>query len=224
MRLRHIWYLFAALSGLVLMADMSLAQQASAAPDAKAVTAVPETKPETKAAAPADQAKPVDPNAEEMDGGSSVSLGDIPDVETEELTVDLAHKALDGYVLVQNKYQDSPLEDYTDLQQFVDKDPKGPELDKDIKSLGFKSVTDWNVAVTSVSVAYNNILDDQTTDLKQQIEDVKASKDMAQDMKDRTIKSLQNSIPSDNNTKIVQDLMKDKVYSEKVKLLESTDE
>ncbi len=220
MRLRHIWYLFAALSGLVLMADMSLAQQASPAPDPKAVTAAPET----KAAAPADQAKPVDPNAEEMDGGSAVSLGDIPDVETEELTVDLAHKALDGYVLVQNKYQDSPLEDYTDLQQFVDKDPKGPELDKDIKSLGFKSVTDWNVAVTSVSVAYNNILDDQTTDLKQQIEDVKASKDMAQDMKDRTVKSLQNSIPSDNNTKIVQDLMKDKVYSEKVKLLESTDE
>ena len=224
MRLRHIWYLFAALSGLVLTADISLAQQAAPTPDAKAVTAVPEAKPETKAAAPVDQAKPVDPNAEEMDGGSSVSLGDIPDVETEELTVELAHKALDGYVLVQNKYQDSPLEDYTDLQQFVDKDPKGPELDKDIKSLGFKSVMEWNVAVTSVSVAYNNILDDQTTDLKQQIEDVKSSKDMAQDMKDRTIKSLQNSIPSDNNTKIVQDLMKDKVYSEKVKLLESTDE
>ena len=214
MRLRHTWYLFAAISALVLTAEMSFAQQAA-----------PTTTDQAKPVEPAEPAAPaVDPNAEEMDGGSSVSLGDIPDVETEELTVDLAHKALDGYVLVQNKYQDSPLEDYTDLQQFVDKDPKGPELDKDIKSLGFKSVTDWNVAVTSVSVAYNNILDDQTTDLKQQIEDVKASKDMAQDMKDRTVKSLQNSIPSDNNTKIVQDLMKDKVYSEKVKLLESTDE
>ena len=214
MRLRHTWYLFAAFSGLVLTADMSLAQQAAPAT--------------TDQANPADQAKPVappvDPNANEMDGSGSVSLGDIPDVETEELTAELAHKALDGYVLVQNKYQDSPLEDYADLQAFVDKDPKGPELEKDIKALGFKSVTEWNVAVTSVSVAYNNILDDQTTDLKQQIEDVKASKDMAQDMKDRTIKSLQNSIPSDNNTKIVQDLMKDKDYSDKVKLLESTDE
>jgi len=220
MRLRHTWYLFAAISTLVLTAEMSFAQQA-------APTTTDQAKP-ADLAKPAEQAKPVapavDPNAEEMDGDGSVSLGDIPDVETEELTADLAHKALDGYVLVQNKYQDSPLEDYADLQAFVDKDPKGPELEKDIKALGFKSVTEWNVAVTSVSVAYNNILDDQTTDLKQQIEDVKASKDMAQDMKDRTVKSLENSIPSENNTKIVQDLMKDKDYADKVKLLESTDE
>ena len=220
MRLRHTWYLFAAISALVLTGEMSFAQQA-------APTTTDQAKP-VDPAKPAEQAKPaapaVDPNAEEMDGDGSVSLGDIPDVETEELTVDLAHKALDGYVLVQNKYQDSPLEDYADLQAFVDKDPKGPELEKDIKALGFKSVTEWNVAVTSVSVAYNNILDDQTTDLKQQIEDVKASKDMAQDMKDRTVKSLENSIPSENNTKIVQDLMKDKDYADKVKLLESTDE
>jgi hypothetical protein len=220
MRLRHTWYLFAAISALVLTAEMSFAQQAAPTTTDQANPIDP--------AKPSEQVKPaapaVDPNAEEMDGDGSVSLGDIPDVETEELTADLAHKALDGYVLVQNKYQDSPLEDYADLQTFVDKDPKGPELEKDIKALGFKSVTEWNVAVTSVSVAYNNILDDQTTDLKQQIEDVKASKDMAQDMKDRTIKSLQNSIPSENNTKIVQDLMKDKDYADKVKLLESTDE
>ena len=159
-----------------------------------------------------------------MEGDGAVSLGDIPDVETEELTAERARKAVDGYVMVQNKYQDSPLEDYTDLQEFVDKDPKGPELDKDIKALGFKSVMDWNLAVTSVSVAYNNILNDQTADLKQQIEDVKASKDMAQDIKDRTIKSLQNSIPSENNIKLVQDLIKDKEYMEKIKLLESTEE
>jgi hypothetical protein len=159
-----------------------------------------------------------------MEGGSDVSLGEIPDVETEELTAVRARKAVDGFYLLQNKYQDSPLEDYTDLQEFVEKDPKGPELDKDIKALGFKSVMDWNVAVTSVSVAYNNILDDQTADIKQQIEDVKASKDLAQDMKDRTIKSLQNSIPSENNTKLVQELIKDKDYSEKIKLLESTEE
>jgi hypothetical protein len=220
MRLRHTWYLFAAISALVLTGEMSFAQQA-------APTTTDQATP-VDLAKPAEQVKPaapaVDPNAEEMDGDGSVSLGDIPDVETEELTADLAHRALDGYVLVQNKYQDSPLEDYADLQAFVDKDPKGPELEKDIKALGFKSVTEWNVAVTSVSVAYNNILDDQTTDLKQQIEDVKASKDMAQDMKDRTVKSLENSIPSENNTKIVQDLMKDKDYSDKVKLLESTDE
>ena len=237
MRFRQSWFLFAALSGLLITAGAVSAQQAAPV----AATKLTDATPPAEVAKPAELAKPavpakpvdaaksadpkaVDPNAADMEGDGAVSLGDIPDVETEELTAELARKAVDGYVMVQNKYQDSPLEDYTDLQEFVDKDPKGPELDKDIKALGFKSVMDWNLAVTSVSVAYNNILDDQTADLKQQIEDVKASKDMAQDIKDRTIKSLQNSIPSENNIKLVQDLIKDKDYMEKIKLLESTEE
>lgn len=229
MRLRHTWVLFAALSGLINSAPAVSAQQLAAGTEtiqaAPADNAAPPAivKPALPAK-PADTAKPVDPNAADMEGADAVSLADIPDVETEELTAERARKAVDGYVLLQNKYQDSPLEDYTDLQEFVDKDPKGAALDKDIKALGFKSVMDWNLAVTSVSVAYNNVLDDQSADLKQQIEDMKASKDIAQDIKDRTIKSLQNSIPSENNTKLIQDLIKDKDYAEKIKLLESTDE
>ena len=43
-------------------------------------------------------------------------------------------------------------------------------------------------------------------------------------MKEKTIKSLQASIPSENNTKIVQDLIKDPTYGEKIKLLETTEE
>ena len=167
---------------------------------------------------------PVDPSAADSQGDGDVSLGEAADIQTEELTPDLARKALDGYALVHEKYQDSPLEDYSDLQEFVDKDPKGKQFEADIKGFGFSSVNDWNLAVTSVSVAYNNVLDDQTADIKQQIEDVQKSVDMAQDMKEKTIKSLQASIPSENNTKIVQDLIKDPTYGEKIKLLETTEE
>jgi hypothetical protein len=166
----------------------------------------------------------VDPSAPDSSGGDDISLGDIPDVQTEELTPDLAKKAVDGYVMVHDKYQDSPLEDYQDLQEFVDKDPKGKQFETDIKGYGFATVNDWNIAVTSVSVAYNNILDDQTDDIKQQIEDLKKSTDMADDMKQKNIKSLEASIPSENNTKVIQDLMKDKDYVEKLKLLETTEE
>ena len=178
-------------------------------------------------ATPPDKTDPnaaVDPSAPDSSGGDDISLGDIPDVQTEELTPDLAKKAVDGYVMVHDKYQDSPLEDYQDLQEFVDKDPKGKEFETDIKGYGFATVNDWNIAVTSVSVAYNNILDDQTDDIKQQIEDLKKSTDMADDMKQKNIKSLEASIPSENNTKVVQDLMKDKDYVEKLKLLETTEE
>jgi hypothetical protein len=194
---------------------------ATAAPDAKATT------PDSNAAAPAagtDAGTAADPSAADTAGGDDISIGEIPDVQTEELTPDLAKKAIDGYQMVHDKYQDSPLEDYSDLQEFVDKDPKGKQFETDIKGFGFSTVNDWNIAVTSVSVAYNNILDDQTADIKQQIEDLKKSTDMAEDMKQKNIKSLEASIPSDNNTKIIQDLMKDKAYEEKLKLLETTEE
>lgn len=196
---------------------------APAAPDAKAAAPAPDTK-ATAPAAGTDSGTAADPSAADTAGGDDISIGEIPDVQTEELTADLAKKAIDGYQMVHDKYQDSPLEDYSDLQEFVDKDPKGKQFETDIKGFGFNTVNDWNIAVTSVSVAYNNILDDQTADIKQQIEDLKKSTDMAEDMKQKNIKSLEASIPSDNNTKIIQDLMKDKAYEEKLKLLETTEE
>ncbi|MEP6826715.1 MAG: hypothetical protein ABJA10_01430 [Aestuariivirga sp.] len=218
--------LYTSLMALALgLLSLPAASQQAVTPDpqanAPAAPATPDAKPADNAAAPDAAA---DPSAADQQGDGEVSLGDAADIQTEELTPDLARKALDGYAMVHEKYQDSPLEDYSDLQEFVDKDPKGKQFETDIKAFGFSSVGDWNLAVTSVSVAYNNVLDDQTADIKQQIEDVQKSVDMAQDMKDKTIKSLQASIPSENNTKIIQDMMKDKVYGEKIKLLESSEE
>ena len=218
--------LFTSMIALALgLSNHSAFSQQAATPDTKAsgaaTTATPDAKPADGAAAPD---APADPSAADQQGDGEVSLGEAVDIQTEELTSDMARKALDGYAMVHEKYQDSPLEDYTDLQEFVDKDPKGKQFETDIMAFGFTSVNDWNLAVTSVSVAYNNVLDDQTADIKQQIEDVQKSTDMAQDMKDKTIKSLQASIPSENNTKVVQDLIKDPAYSEKIKLLESSEE
>ncbi len=181
------------------------------------------TTPTVDPQAPADV---VDPSAADTQGGTSdgLSIGEIPAVETEELTADMAKKALDAYVLVHDKYKDSPLENYDDLQGFVDKDPKGKDFETDVKSFGFKDVNDWNLAITTLSFAYTNVLDDQTADIKQQIDEVTADTEMAQDIKDRMIKSLKAMIPSDNNHKIVEDLMKDPAYSEKIKQLETTEE
>lgn len=213
--------------------DGSKSTTAPATPPANPpATTTPANPPATTPPATTDQKQPdanaggsqTDPSAGDTNGEGDVSIGDIPDVKTEELTVDLAKKAIDGAQMVHDKYQDSPLENYDTLQDFVDKDPKGKQFETDVKALGFASIDDWNVAVTSVSVAYNNILDDQTADIKQQIEDITKSADMAQDMKDKAIKSLNASLPSANNTKIIQDLMKDKKYGEEIKLLETTEE
>ena len=47
---------------------------------------------------------------------------------------------------------------------------------------------------------------------------------MAQDMKDRIISSLKALIPSENNQKIVQELIDNPAYTEKLKLLETEEE
>lgn len=172
--------------------------------------------------APNAEVAPADPSAADTEG--DMSVGEIDTVETEELTLEIARKAIDTYMLVQEKYKDSPLADYQDLQEFVDKDPKGKELDADVKSFGFKDVNDWNLAVTTIGVTYNNQLNDQTTEINQQMADVMADTTIAQDMKDRMIKNFKASIPSENNRKIIEEVSKDPAYIEKIKLFESTEE
>ncbi len=152
------------------------------------------------------------------------SVGEIPSVEIVELTPDMAKKALDGLALVHEKYKDAPLENYENLQDFVDQDPTGKTFEADLQTFGFKTANEWNVAVTTIGFAYSNLLDDQTADLKQQIEEVKSDTEMAQDMRDRMIQALSAMIPSDNNRKVVGDLMKDPAYADKLKLLETEEE
>ena len=200
--------------------------------EVKPVVPAPATPPaEVKPAAPAPvveppvpnaEVAPVDPSAADTEG--DMSVGEIDNVEIEELTPEIAHKAIDGYMMIQEKYKDSPLADYQDLQEFVDKDPKGKELDADVKSFGFKDVNDWNLAVTTIGVTYNNQLNDQTTEINQQIADVTADTTIAQDMKDRMIKNFKASIPSENNRKIIEDISKEPAYADKLKLFESTEE
>jgi hypothetical protein len=152
------------------------------------------------------------------------SVGEIPAVETVELTADIARKAIDAYVQVREKFKDAALENYENLQDFVDQDSRGKEFEADIKTFGFKTVNDWNIAVTTVGFAYANLLDDQTEDIKLQIEEVKADTEMAQDMRNRMVQALSAMIPSDNNRRIVEELMKDAAYAEKLKLLETEEE
>jgi len=167
---------------------------------------------------------PTQPADGETPPEDEVSIGEIPVVEMVELTPETAQKAVDAYVVVKEKYKDAALENFDSLQDFVDRDPLGKEFEADIKAAGFANVTDWNLAITTVGAAYSNIIDDQSTDIKQQIEEVENDTEMAQDMKDRIITSLKALIPSENNHKVVQGMIDNPVYAEKLKLLETEEE
>lgn len=167
---------------------------------------------------------PSQPTDNETPPADEVSIGEIPVVEMVDLTTDMAQRAIDAYVLLKEKYKDAQLENFDSLQDFVDNDPQGKTFEADVKAAGFANVTIWNQTITTVSSAYSNIVDDQTTDIKSQIEDVQKDSELAQDMKDRIIASLNALIPSENNRKVVQELMDNPVYVEKLKLLETEEE
>jgi hypothetical protein len=161
---------------------------------------------------------------EEAQPEDEFSIGDIPVVETVELTLDKAKKGLDVYILVREKYKDADLENFENWQDFVDKSPQGKAFETDLKAAGFANATEWNTVVTTLSFTYDNSIKDDTAEIKQQIEELKADTEMAQDMRDRMITALNAMIPSDNNKKVLADLKVDPVYAEKVKQLETESE
>ena len=164
--------------------------------------------------APDSETEPVEPVSPD-----DLNLGEIPVIKTIELTVDAAKRALDVFAVVREKYKDANLEEYEDLQEFVDKAPQGKAFEADVKAQWFSTVNEWNSVITSVGFAYSAIVDDQSSEIAMQIEEIKKDTTIAQDMKDKMIASLSAMIPSDNNRRVVEDLMKEPGYADKLTLL-----
>jgi hypothetical protein len=170
------------------------------------------------------QPDPSLPTDNETPPADDVNVGEVPDVKMVDLTLDSAQRALDAYVVLKEKYKDAALENYDTLQDFVDKDIQGKAFGADVRAAGFSNVTEWNMTVTTVGAAYTNINDDQSADIRSQIEEVQKDAELAQDMKDKLIASLNALIPTENNRKIVQQMIDDPAYAEKLKLLETEEE
>ena len=195
------------------------ATTAPATPPAPA-PATPEAAPAPEQPAPgASEDDSTDPNV-----GDELSLGEIPTIETIELTPDIAKRALDSYLMAKEKYADTDLDQYEDLQDFVNKTEDGKKFEADVKAAGFANVSDWNLAISTLTITYGSVVDDQTADLEQQIKEVEGDTELAQDMKDKMVKALKALIPSDNNKKVIEGLMADPVYGPKLKQLDTEEE
>jgi hypothetical protein len=169
-----------------------------------------------------DLTQPPPPDTEtdtEETSPDDLSFGEIPDVTVIELTQDIARRSVDAFVVVRDKYKDANIEDYEKLQDFVDQTDVGKNFEADIKASGFTTVEEWNVAIASVGFAYSAIIDNNADELEAQIADIEKNASIAQDLKDRWIKGLRAMIPSENNRKVVQALIDDPAYTEKLKLL-----
>ena len=162
----------------------------------------------------------------DKDSNGSLTVEEFMGKKTSEdpAKAEKAKKALDTYVLVREKYKDAELENYENLQDFVDQSPQGKAFEADVKAAGFANVIEWNTTITTLSFAYDNSIDDQTITIKQQIDELNADTETAQDMRERMIKALQAMIPSDNNKKVLDEIKKDPAYVEKLKMLETETE
>lgn len=191
------------------------------------VPAAPDAGGENSEETPADRTPGADEGGGADDGSAmpeDFSIGEIPVIETIELTPEMARRALDAYILVKEKYKDSDLEQYENLQDFVDLSSDGRSFEADIKAAGFADVNAWNLAITTLTFAYSNAIDDQSADILQQIAEIEQDSELAQDMKDRMIASLKAMIPSENNAKVVSEMLADPVYASRLKQLELEEE
>ena len=124
---------------------------------------------------------------------------------------------------MRDKYNDQGIDAYETLEEFVRETDSGKLLEKDIKSFGFKDVTDWNTSISSVGFAYGAVTDNEEAEIRQQISEIQIDAQINDEAKRKMIASLEAMIASDNNKSIVRQLMQDEYYSERLKLLEETE-
>lgn len=164
------------------------------------------------------------PDDADSPAANDISIGEIPTIEIMELTPDIARRALDSYIAAKAKYADADFEQFENLEDFVDQSADGPSFASDVRAAGFASVSDWNLAVTTLGLTYSSVIDDQSADLLLQIQEIEADDQLAQDMKDKMVKALKALIPSETNKKIVEDMVADPVYGSRLKQLDIEEE
>ncbi len=164
-------------------------------------------------------AAPEDPEQSETVPLDEMSLGEVPLIEVVELTPESARKGMDAFALVRERYADSSIYQYENLEEFVEKTEEGKKFETDIKSFGFATIDEWNKVITTIGFAYSAITDSPTEDIEKQIAEIQADTSLARDMKDRMVKSLSAMVPTPNNRKVLEALAKDAEYGDKLKLL-----
>ena len=159
-----------------------------------------------------DAAVPAAPAA----SGEAADLGGA-EFAMAELSPDSARRSFDAYAEIQQKFSDSAFEDYDSLEDFVLRAPEGKDLEAVIKTHGFAGVAAWLPIINSVEFTLGALTDNQEQDVRAQIDEVKADTTLEADEKARIVASLEAAIPSENNRKVMTEMMADPAYAEKLK-------
>ena len=134
-----------------------------------------------------------------------------------ELSPEQARGAFDAYIEMHEKFSDSAFEDYESLSDFVQRAPEGPKLDAIIRGYGFASVEDWLPVINALEFTIGAYSEEQMQNVADQIKELDTDESLGADEKARVIDMLKASLPSENNIKVLQDMLADPLYGEKLK-------
>ncbi len=179
----------------------------------------PGTPPEAMPDAEGREPPPDDPVWEALELESLIAE-EIPDVKAVELTPEMARRALDAFADIQHLADDPAIADYPTLAEYARATGKGREMEARIRRHGFRDIAEWNTVIVNLGFALTSVQEGTDQPILDQITAVENSKALPEARKKALIRRLKLLIPSENNRKVVRELMKDPAYAGKLKLLD----
>ena len=141
--------------------------------------------------------------------------GGKPEVPNVELTEESAKNSIDTYMILREKYEDK-----VPLGNNLEALNQGTEAWADINSIvagnGFKDAGEWQKTIISVVLAQNFLKKGAGQDMDTEIAKMQANQEIPAAVKEQMLNVLKSMRPSDNNIKVVKQLLADPIYSKKI--------
>jgi len=149
----------------------------------------------------------------------AAGIGGMPKVPTVELTDDSAKNAVDAYLTLREKYGDKvpPADKAQGLQEGT---AAMADINAVLSAKGFDSPEDWQKTITSVAMAQGFLKKGDAADMDKKIAELEANEQVPEAYKQQLVGMLKSMRPSENNLKVVKDLMADPTYGEKLAEIE----
>ena len=134
-----------------------------------------------------------------------------------------AKNAVDSLLLLREKYKDHKFKGSAAGPAGVIEGMKNSDVREqilaDLKKYGFDSIEDWVGKFMSVGMAVSYVQRNKDGKLEKRIEEIKARKDMPENIKARLLAMLTALIPPKGNAEMARQLLADPEYAVKVKKL-----
>ncbi len=147
--------------------------------------------------------------------GGMGSAGGIPDIPKTELTESSAKGAIDAYLAMKEKYgADTPEPDMKGSAATAFANLAG--IEQIIKGQGFSDTNQWHKTLASVAMAYGFAKDGQQGEIDASIAKLKNNPQIPAGLKEQMLATMNSIRPSDNNLAVVESLLANSDYKEKL--------